>query len=52
MQEAINLAFKHTGSGKICLLSPAAPSFTLFKDYVDEAEQYKKNVLKLASLVV
>ncbi len=46
MQEAISLAFKYTGSGKICLLSPAAPSFTLFKDYKDEAEQYKKSILK------
>jgi len=44
MQEAINLAFKHTGSGKICLLSPAAPSFTLFKDYKDEGEQFKKTI--------
>ncbi|MBI5358699.1 hypothetical protein HZB69_03710 [Candidatus Amesbacteria bacterium] len=44
MQEAINLAFEHTESGKICLLSPAAPSFTLFKDYKDEGEQYRKYI--------
>ncbi|MDZ7586888.1 MAG: hypothetical protein U0946_03975, partial [Patescibacteria group bacterium] len=44
MQEAISLAFKYTGNGKTCLLSPAAPSFTLFKDYKDEAEQYKEAI--------
>ena len=46
MSEAVKLAFKHTPEGKICLLSPAAPSFTLFKDYQDEAEQYKKEITK------
>jgi UDP-N-acetylmuramoylalanine-D-glutamate ligase len=44
MAEAVKLALKHTPSGKICLLSPAAPSFTLFKDYRDEHEQYKKAI--------
>lgn len=42
MEEAVKLAFTHTPSGSICLLSPAAPSFTLFKDYRDEHDQYKK----------
>lgn len=46
MQEAVSLAFKHTPSGKICLLSPAAPSFTLFKDYKDEAQQYQQQILE------
>ena len=42
MQDAVKLALDHAASGEICLLSPAAPSFTLFKDYRDEAEQYIK----------
>lgn len=50
MQEAINLAFKHTESGNICLLSPAAPSFTLFKDYKDEGEQYRKCISEYKSM--
>ena len=42
MSDAVKIALHQTTSGKICLLSPAAPSFTLFKDYHDEYEQYKK----------
>ena len=48
MPEAVELAFKHTPSGAICLLSPAAPSFTLFRDYRDEHDQYKKSIEELA----
>lgn len=50
MQEAVNFAFQYTENGKICLLSPAAPSFTLFKDYRDEAEQYKKSIKDLSKV--
>lgn len=44
MQEAVKLAFEHTKQNEICLLSPAAPSFTLFTDYKDEHEQYIKYI--------
>jgi UDP-N-acetylmuramoylalanine--D-glutamate ligase len=44
MTDAVNLAFKHTPSNQVCLLSPAAPSFTLFKDYKDEYNQYIKAI--------
>ncbi len=49
MEEAIKLAYKHTPAGKTCLLSPAAPSFTLFKDYRDEGEQYRKYIKLFSS---
>ena len=49
MSETIKLAFKHTSSGEICLLSPAAPSFTLFKDYRDEYDQYKSAITSLTT---
>lgn len=44
MSQAVKFALDHTASGSICLLSPAAPSFTLFKDYRDEYEQYKQAI--------
>lgn len=44
MPEAVRIALNQTVSGQICLLSPAAPSFTLFKDYKDEYDQYKQAI--------
>lgn len=49
MSEAVNLAFQHTPPDKICLLSPAAPSFSLFKDYRDEHQQFVQAIAKHAS---
>ncbi len=47
MQKAVEIAAKVTKSGSICLLSPASPSFNLFKNYEDRGEQFKQEVLKL-----
>ena len=48
MREAVQLAYKHTFKGKTCLLSPAAASFNLFRDYQDRGEQFKKFVKQYA----
>lgn len=45
MEKAISFAFKRTEKGGICLLSPASPSFNLFKDYKERGEVYKKFIL-------
>lgn len=47
MEDAVSFAYSHTPPGKICLLSPAAASFNMFKDYADRGEQFKKWVKEL-----
>ncbi|OGV91107.1 UDP-N-acetylmuramoylalanine--D-glutamate ligase [Microgenomates group bacterium RIFCSPLOWO2_01_FULL_46_13] len=48
MREAVQLVYQNTFSGKICLLSPAAPSFGIFKSYEDRGNQFKYYAKTLA----
>lgn len=42
MSEAVDFCFRMTKPDTVCLLSCAAPSFGLFKDYKDRGEQFIK----------
>lgn len=46
MEEAINFAFQVTPKGKICLLSTASPSYSLWKNFEEKGDLFQRLVKK------
>jgi UDP-N-acetylmuramoylalanine--D-glutamate ligase len=47
MREAVAFAYKHTKAGRICLLSTASPSYTLWKDFEHKGREFQRFVRSL-----
>ena len=44
MQAAVAFAFQYTESGKICLLSTASPSYSIWKNFEEKGELFQKAI--------
>lgn len=47
MEEAVAAAYEYTEKGKTCLLSPAAPSYNVYRNFEHKGNHYKKIVKEL-----
>ena len=47
MERAVTFAYKHTPAGSICLLSTASPSYSVWKNFEEKGNEFKKFVHKL-----
>lgn len=48
MKKAVKFAYKHTKPGKICLLSTASPSYSVWKDFEEKWDLFQQYVKELS----
>ena len=46
MAKAVRFAYKNTAPGKICLLSTASPSYSLWRDFKEKGEEFVRAIKK------
>ena len=49
MEDAVRFAYRFTMPGKICLLSCASPSYSLWKNFEEKGEQFQESIKKMAN---
>ncbi len=47
MRQAVEIAYRQTEPGRVCLHSPASPSFGIFKNFKERGELFKRFVKQL-----
>ncbi len=45
-EDVVNICFQVTQKGKICLLSPAASSYDMFKNFEERGSKFKELIRK------
>ena len=48
MEDAVAFAFVNTGKDKICLLSTASPSYSVWKNFEEKGDLFKASIKKIA----
>ena len=51
MKKAVEFCYSHTAPGSICLLSTASPSYSIWKNFEEKGNEFKKWVKKLGNTI-